>query len=142
HMLRFRLTSFAPSEEEFRFIFQKQLALDQQLGASQTPENMARRAAAERALTQEIKAALGPERGAEYERGTDYHYRLTSQLAHRLELPPTTAPQAWKLQMDFMGRAAKLRTDSQLSPEQRTAQSAALFQEATAQLTSLFGGEQ
>lgn len=140
--LRFNLTQFNATEAEFISLFRLQKQLDDAFpwsGSPPTEEQTKRRADAEKTLQEQIKATLGPERYADYERSSDYGYRRTAQLATRLDLPPTAAPQAWSIQQDAQQRAVALRADTTLTDAQRAAQLTALAAEATARVTAAFG---
>lgn len=142
--LRGNLTAFNPTEDEFRTLYKLQAAYDERFGqmyAIPSPEEQRQRSEAQRELNEQIKSSLGPARGAEYERATDYNYRQTSQLVARLELPADTTTKIWELKQDVEQRANALRRDTSLSPEVRTQQLAAIAAESTAKLTPLLGGE-
>src|SRR6185369_556593 len=102
-------------------------------------EQMKARSEAQKQLNDDIKAALGPDRFADYQRATNFSFRQTSQLVARLELPPETANQVYAVQQDAQTRANTLRRDSTLSPAQRTEQLAALVAEAQGKLTTSLG---
>jgi len=142
--LRNDLTAFNPTEAEFRALFRLRQPFDEQFNYNYTgmpsQELMRQRSDAQRLLNEQIKAALGAERGADYERTTDYNYRQTSQLVTRLQLPPETTNQVWAVQKDLQQRAMDLMRDRSLVGEARTQQLTALQQEATNKLTPLLGG--
>jgi hypothetical protein len=100
---------------------------------------MRQRSEAQKQFTEQIKASLGPERGAEYVRSQDFNYRQTSQLVARLALPAETANQIWSVQQDIQKRNESLAADRSTSPEQRTQQLAALMNEATARISATLG---
>jgi hypothetical protein len=138
--MRNNLTAFAPNEAEFRAIYKLQQAFDTQLGAmgpGMPLEQMRARSDAQKLLNDQIKAALGPERGAEYERSTDFAYRQATLVADRLNLPATTAKDLWAAKADFEQRRTSLNTDTSLSAEVRRSQTAALQQEALAKVNTL-----
>jgi len=137
--VRNNLQVFNPTEDEFRTVFQLQKAFDERFGnlyATPSQEEMRARSEAQQRLTQDIKAALGPERGADYERSMNYDYRRTSLLVQRLELPPETANQLWAIQQDLQER---MRTTRATSLAERNAQMTALNAEATTRVTSVLG---
>jgi hypothetical protein len=136
--LRFELSAFNPSEDEFRSIYKIWSQLEQPTsGMSQ--EEMQRRFNAQRLARDQIKAQLGPERGAEYERAVDHSYRQTSQLVSRLELPPETTTKVWDVKTDIEKRANEIRRDTALPSAERTKQLAALAEEGTTRVASLVG---
>jgi hypothetical protein len=141
--LRTDLSAFSPTEAEFRALYRLRQPFDEQfnlnLGSSQTREQAIQRQEAQKLLNDQIKATLGPERYAEYERSTDYGYRQTSLLVSRLELPPATTNQLWSVQKDLQSRAQALMQDRALPAETRNQQLATLQSEAMTKLTPLLG---
>jgi hypothetical protein len=138
--LRNNLSAFNPTEAEFRAIYPLQAAFDERFaGNSFIPVTGNEQFNAQKLLTDQIKATLGPERGAEFERATDYNYRSTSQLVERLELPPETTNNLWAAQKEFQQRRMDIYR-SAAAPDERTQQLAALQQEAIARITPLLGG--
>jgi hypothetical protein len=141
--LRNNLSAFNPTEAEFRALFPLQAAFDERwgnnFGLTLSADERRQRDDAQKLLTDQIKASLGPERAADYERATDYNYRLTSQLAARLELPPETTNNLWAAQKEFQQRRMDIYRDAS-SSEDRVAQLTALQQEALARVTPLLGG--
>ncbi len=141
--LRAQLSAFNPSEEEFRTLYKLQSEFDAQFGrlfGMPSTEEQQRRSAAQKQMNDQIKATLGPVRGAEYERANDYYFRQTNQLISRLELPVETTTQIWSVKQDIEQRAAAIRRDQTLPPDDRTKQLATLSEEASAKVTPLLGG--
>jgi hypothetical protein len=141
--LRTDLSAFNPTEAEFRALYPLQAAFDERWGSNfgltLSADERRQREDAQKLLTDQIKAALGPERAADYERATDYNYRSTSQLVERLELPPETTNNLWAAQQEFQQRRMDIYR-SAAAPDERTQQLAALQQEAIARITPLLGG--
>lgn len=126
YSLRARLVGFRPSEDEFKAIY----AIEKQFKSSGPTDQL---------MTQ-AKAALGPDRFAEYA------VTLTSdgsgnlgQLIGRLELPLTTVTTVNALRDDINTRAKALNTDTTLSAAQREAQLGALATEAQEKLVASLG---
>lgn len=141
--LRFNLTAFDASEQEFRTLYQVQKSFEDRLGpmyGPPSPDEMRKRTEAQKEFNEQIKAALGPARYEEYERATNHDYRTTSQLVARLELPPDTTVKVWNVRKELVDRATALRSDQSLGAEQRMQQLAALAAQATERLTPLLGG--
>jgi hypothetical protein len=142
--LRSELTAFNPTEEEYKTIFRLQKPFDDQyrnLVGPLSQEQQQARAAAQKQVQDDIKAALGDARYAEYQRGKDSSYRLTTQLVARLELPPETANQVYAVQQDIQQRAAVIRQDRALNPADRTAQLATLASEAETRISGSLGAQ-
>lgn len=143
--MRYQLSPFNPSEQEFRTIFALQKAFDDQYRGSQygpgeqTREQMQQRSEAQKQLTQDIKAALGPERGADYERSIDGNFQQISRITQRLNLPQDAAVSVWNLQKETEQRVAALRQDRSLPPDVRNQQLSTLNAEVTAKVTAALG---
>jgi hypothetical protein len=137
--LRFQLSGFDASEQEFRTLYRIQSAYADRLALSgaPTPGQLQARSATQQQLNNDIKAALGDQRYEEYRRSGDYNYREAYKLVARLALPPTTTNQVWDIQQDIQKRAASI--DRNLTPEARGQQLAALAGEAQSRVTSLLG---
>lgn len=141
--VRSSLAAFDPTEEEFRTVYRAQAEFDARFGRSygiQTADEMRLRSEAQRQMNEQIKAALGPVRGAEYERAVDFSYRQTSQLVGRLELPAETTAQVWAVKKEIEDRRNALFRDAALPPAERTQRTAALVTEAETKLAPLLGG--
>ncbi len=143
--LRDELAAFRPTEEEYRAIYALRAEHNAVLAPSiglitlSSEENRAR-TAAQQAIQEQLRARLGPERAAEYERAIDSNYRRTSQLVARLDLPPETTGQIWNVQKEFEQRRNDLyRRSAPGDAAERNRQLAALQQEAVARLTPLLG---
>jgi hypothetical protein len=140
--LRSNLTTFNPTEAEFRALYKLQSGLDDQypqpMGIT-TAEQRAPREAAEKQLQPQIQALLGPDRYADYQLATDPKYSSINRLVARLELPSSTSVAVVNVQETAQKQAMALRQDSTLSPDQRNAQMATLAQQAQAQLTAALG---
>ncbi|MEO6568690.1 MAG: hypothetical protein ABIO94_07985 [Opitutaceae bacterium] len=94
--LRFDLADFDANEAEFRRIFPFWQSFDERFGEKiffrrATSQEQQDRAEARRQLVEQVKAALGSQRGEDYERATDWNYRNAKKLVERLQLPPETA---------------------------------------------------
>jgi hypothetical protein len=144
NQLRSTLGLFDPSEQEFRTLYQLQRSLDERLAplrlvANPTDEQVRERTDAQKQLTEQIKAALGPERFAEYERTTDNSYQQTARLVARLELPAETADQVWSVQKQAQERSRAIRQDQSLTEAQRNAQLAALGADASGRVAATLG---
>lgn len=140
--LRANLTAFDVTEQEFRTLFRLQQAFEDRVGPSYgslSQDQIKARNAAQTELNDQIKAALGDERYADYQKATSYSYRQTSSLVVRLGAAPETADQLWSLQQDIQQRVAAIRTDRTLSSAARTREIAALNDEATAKVTAALG---
>jgi hypothetical protein len=146
--MRYSLSAFKPTEDEFRTIYKLQRAFDEQYdmrsmmatqGTPASQEMMRQRSEAQKQLTAQIKSTLGDERGAEYERATDNNFQQIHRVVERLDLPTESAVQVWTAQKDIEQRANALRQDRTLQPAARNEQLAALAQEANSKVTAAIG---
>jgi hypothetical protein len=91
--LRSRFGEAIQSEDDFRRLYALQKAFDDTFALDPsaprpTPEFMQQRAAAERQLQDDFRAALGDEKFAGLQRASDQELRALDALATRLNLPP------------------------------------------------------
>jgi hypothetical protein len=147
--LRYNLAAFNPTETEFRTLYRLQTELqakyqEQLRTVSNLPPAELRNARVDmqNKNNDDIAAALGPERYAEYQRSTDSNYRTTTQLVARLALPPDTANQLYAVQQSIQPRVTALNQDRALPADARNQQLAALQAEAVAKLTPILGSAQ
>jgi hypothetical protein len=145
--MRSNLAAFQPNEQEFRTIFKLQKAFDDEyngnLMVALSPEAQReisqRRTEAQKQLIAEVVAALGPQRGAEYERSIDGNYQQIYRVVERLELPKETAAQVWDVQKDIQQKVNALRTAQLPNAAARNEQLALLQQEAEARVGAALG---
>ncbi|MCX6953228.1 MAG: hypothetical protein NTV51_13835 [Verrucomicrobia bacterium] len=141
--MRRELTSFAPTEEEFRAIYKLRQPFEEKYNYDSgipSQATMNERMNAQKQLMTDIKNLLSPERAAEYERASDFNFQRASQLVARLELPPETTTTLWNTQKEFEKRRNDIYSSgASLSAEERTRQLTALQQEAIAKLTPILG---
>jgi hypothetical protein len=142
--MRYQLSAFEPSEQEFRTIFPLQRAFDEQyrmagVDGPMSQDAMRQRSEAQKQLIAQIAAALGPERGAEYERAADSSYQQIHNVVSRLDLPKEAAIEVWSVQKDMEQRMRAIYSDPKLPPAARNEQLAGLAQEATTKLASTLG---
>lgn len=147
NQMRSSLSAFKPNEEEFRAIYKLQRQFDDQYssqtvmapGTPAAQDLNRQRMEAQKQLVSEIKAALGPERGADYERATDGNFQQINRVVERLELPPSAAVDVWSVQKEVEQKMTAWRNDRTLPPAARTEQLAALAREAEAKVTAALG---
>lgn len=148
NQMRYSLSAFKPTEEEFRAIYKLQRPFDEQYntqnlmaaaGTPATQDLMRQRMDAQKQLLADVKAALGPERGAEYERAIDGNFQQINRVVERLDLPQTAAVEVWSVQKDIEQRMNAWRNDRTLPPPARAEQLSALAQEAEAKVTAALG---
>ncbi len=120
--LRSELSAFGASDQEFREIFRMRQQMDDtmmDLSAENSPEANRKRGEMHQQMEQQVKAMLGEQRYAEYQRSQDWQYRNLNRLARDNGLPPDTANKAYDMNQLAMQEAAKIRSRSDLSREER-----------------------
>jgi hypothetical protein len=142
--LRYQLASFDPTEAEYRAIYAAQSEFDKKYSfstglAPRTPDYAEQRRTDEQKLVATVKAAIGDDRGAEYERLRDYSYSSLVNIAQRLDLPKDSALQVWNVQKDVQQRVTAVQANRDLSAADRAQQLSALQQEATSRVTTVLG---
>lgn len=121
--VRYQLARMTLSETEARNIAQA-LADKTEASANLDAKDPAAKAARtqldERAQAQ-IKELLGDTRYAEYQRASDGRYNETARIIERLQLPEQTAVGIYQARLEAEKLAARLRTDTSASTEERNA---------------------
>jgi hypothetical protein len=84
---------------------------------------------------------LSPDRLAQYEAKTDPKYLAISQLVQRFDFPRAATQRMVDVQNDISKRADAIRQDKSLTNADRSAQLAALGEEATTKASSIIGDE-
>lgn len=146
--LRWKMTRFDGSEDEYRKIFALQQAYEstQQLDAwgnvvSRTPDEWKKRREAEEALNEQIKGALGAERYADYIRSQNHEYQQLAAATKRLSLPPETATEVFNLRFDVSTEAKNIADNTNLTTAQKKAELAALAQKTRDVVRTRMGEE-
>lgn len=142
NMLRSQLTTFQPSEAEFRALFGAARSIEEKFGSVTggltSPDQYRQRQAA---INEQAKLALTPDRYAAFEQAVDPRNAMLNRIVARYDLPTTVVPQVNAVQQDVRSRSEVLRSNRDLTPDQRSAQLAALAQEANAKLAPLLGAK-
>jgi len=140
--LRAALTGFNPTEAEYRALFPLYQAFDVQfapLYVSKNPQDLGALGTAQQQMQEQARALLSPERYADYLQSSRPEYQQLNQLVTRLDLPLSAAAQVVTVQQDIQSRANVIRTNADLAAADRTAQLAALANEASAKITAAIG---
>jgi hypothetical protein len=143
--LRFQLTAFDASEDEFKTLYAIRKAYDEQRGAvasnvfySTPPGTQKER----EALEAEIKTALGDTRYADYKRSQDQDYKILSKLTARLDLPPEKSVEAYNLKTALEEKLKNTRPTPGVDPRQQRAELlATVTKEAEAGFTQILGAK-
>ena len=140
--LRHDLELFEPTESDFRQIYAIRKAREEDLTYSGDPNDKEandRREKAIRETDAQIKALLGDERFQAYKRAGDWNYREMLRLVDRLELPRESAAKVYTLKKDVEDLAAKIRSSSEYTPEQRKEELKKLRQQTQTAITETLG---
>ncbi len=143
NMMRFQLTSFAPSEQEYRDVFKVKKRFDDEYGfAGVPPTDKAEREkydAAKKELETQLKQTLGETRYADYERAQDYVYQGLFRFTEKQQLSRDAANKVFDMKKVAEEQAKKIRNDSALSSEQRQAALAGIRTETETAVTGVLG---
>lgn len=141
--LRYRLSAFNPTEDEFRAIFKVTQAASAQFADGNyelmTPEQRQSYGRIEGDVMKQLESVLPPDRYAELKQKADPAYIQANAIATRLNLPATAAADIVAVQKDIQQRASTLRQDATLTPADRATQLKALGDEAVVRLTPTLG---
>lgn len=99
---------FFPTADEFRALVKVREELAR-LPGDKEPKQMSKA----------LREALGEERFEQYERATDYTYRLAREAAERYGVPAEAADDAWKVKQNTDAMAKQIRADPALSVQER-----------------------
>ncbi len=144
--VRARYGAGIETEEDFKKIYALQKALEEDFPLDPTmgrvsPETMRERAAAQRQMQEDIRAALGDEKFAALRRATDSDLRTVDSLVSRLDLPSTTTDRVVATRDALAAESQRINADTSLTPQQRRAQIQDLGSRAKADLTQALGSE-
>jgi hypothetical protein len=141
--LRMQLSGFDPSEEEFRKVFFEKKKFDDEYSmftaGTEDKEAREKRAAAQKELNAKLKEALGETRYADYERAKDWNYQTIAKIADRNNLGKDAAVKVYDMKKLAEAEAAKIRKDTALTSEQRTAALASIRTETESSIKGVLG---
>ena len=139
-MLKSRIGNFEVSEAEFRQLFAAAKTAaggNSGMGFGGFASSGFNLSGRNNVLHETAKTMMTPERYAEFEIATDPQYSSASRLAARLNLPATAVQTMVTVQREGQQALNEIRSNRQLTPEQRTAQLAALNQQVTQKLSTV-----
>ncbi len=146
NMMRMQLAGFEPNEKEFLELFQRRKAYDDEFGAggfggglNLKGEEKERQKAAEKALEDQVKTLLGPDRYPDYTRAKDYAFQNMYRVAEREGLGKEAAVKVYEMKQAAEAQAKHLRADQNLSADQRTAALRAIREETERTVKTVFG---
>jgi hypothetical protein len=133
-----KLQSSGSVDQEFREIFRmRQQREDARMNVpmENNPESMRKHHEAHLQMENEIRTMLGDQRYAEYQRSQDWQFRNLTRLTRDNGLPSDTAVKAYDINQLAMQEATKIRSQPDLSREQRDA----MLRQMQADLDSTMG---
>ena len=144
NQMRYDLSAFKPSEEEFRALHAMRSQFDQEFPNPQGDPGQdfwKRRSEAEKAMQAKIEQDLGAERYKDYLRSKDYDFRNLSGLTERLGLPPKAAAQVYDLRYSLSDQALAINDNKSLDGAARAAALKTLAAQTRAQIYAQLGQE-
>ena len=143
--MRMGLAGFEPTEQEFLDLYKKRKAYDDEFGGAfggginLKGEEKAKQDAAKKALDESVQTQLGDERYADYKRSEDYAYQAIFRAASREGLGKDAAVKAFDMKKVAEDQATKIRTDKNLTADQRTAALRGIRDETERSVKSVLG---
>jgi phosphotransferase system HPr-like phosphotransfer protein len=139
--LRYHMPRFRPSEAEYKALHalheeereRIKARYPNRLNFEPTPEEQA-------AFEEKVRAALGPERFADYLEVTKHEKDNTALVVARLGLPARRAGEIRQLRKDFTARAQSIQNDPHLDAAQKAARLTSLAAEARNSISHTLGG--
>lgn len=144
--LRAKLGDAIQSEDDFRKLYALQKTFDEKFAVDPTAPRpsqdfLQQRAAAERQLQEDFRAALGDEKFASLQRAADQELRALDALASRLNLPAGTADRIAATRDGLAAESQKINQDSSLAMPERRAKLQELANRARTELAQTLGTE-
>jgi hypothetical protein len=147
--LRWQMTKFDATEEEYLKIFPLQKTFDDKYNTNDPYGGYVERdqgfwkarQEADKQLKEQIKSVIGDERYNDYLRSQDNDYQQLQAATRRLELPADTPSRVYALRDEVAAGAKQIADNANLSDEQKKASFAALAANTRAQVTSALGTE-
>lgn len=134
------------SEDDLRTLYVLQKAHDakfpaEELNGQVSMDALRARAAADRQLHEDMRAAVGDERYTAMRRAADQDLGWVDELVTRLKLPANTVDRVAATRESLAAASQRINSDVSLTPVQRTAQFEALDRRARAELADALGNE-
>lgn len=141
--LRARLVGFNPTEAEFRQIFEMEKAVSEKFGYLDEKDATVAsdKAAAEKAIDDEIKRQWGDARYAEFSRAQDPDYRDAFVFAEVYELPVSTAQTLFEIKQIAEGEKNNLLSRGDIPEGQRLEALRAIQNETEKNLRATLGAK-
>lgn len=140
--LRNALTLLDSSAEEFRTIFKIHQPFNDRInppGGIMSSALFEERREAMRQLNEQLQAALGPNRYAEYARAISPEYQQLHRIAQKENIPTDTAIRAYSIREQVAAESTRIVDDGALSNDQKRTALETLAQKARGQINSTLG---
>lgn len=142
--MRAALTIMDASESEFQTLFKIQQAYQERINPSTglgfvSSDMMTQRTEAQKQQADQIKAALGEARAAEFARASNSDYQQIHRLTQRDGLPIATANQAFALRDSAAQESTRIMNDPSLDIEAKRGALKSLGQSTRQQLVNTLG---
>ena len=117
--LRKELVGFNPSEAEFRTLFQRQQAIDDEYAYQDLSDPAIRdaKAADEQTMMTEVKSQLAPDRAAALDRAKDPDYQSVAVLTEQYDLPAETSQTIVDMRREAENEKEQLLADKDIPVE-------------------------
>ena len=147
--LRWQMTKFDATEDEYTKIFPLQKAFDEKFNNNDSYGNSNQRDQAywkerneaDKQLKAQIKGVIGDERYNEYVRSQDGDYQQLQAAARRLELPSDTAARVYTMRDSVSANAKQIADNPNLSVDQKKQSLADLANTTRDQVRTTLGAE-
>lgn len=146
--LRWKMTKFDATEDEYRKIFAAQKAFDdtQNLDAwgnqlDRGPDSWKKRQEGEKLVSEQIKASLGAERYADYVRSQNHEYQQLQTATKRLSLPADTADTVFNLRFEVANESKRIADNKDIDYDQKVQLLADLVKKTREQVRTKLGDE-
>ncbi|MFA6289233.1 MAG: hypothetical protein WC661_17760 [Opitutaceae bacterium] len=148
--LRWQMTKFDATEEEYLKIFPLQKAFDEKYnvndpyGANNNQRDQKfwqERQEAEKQLKAQMKDVIGADRYTDYLRSQDGDYQQLQAAARRLDLPATTATTVYSMREGVASSAQQIADNANLSADQKKQSLVALANSTRDQVRAALGAE-
>jgi hypothetical protein len=140
--LRNALTLLDSSAEEFRTVFEVHQQFNDRInppGGVMSSALLEERREAQRQLNEQLQAALGANRFAEYARASSSEFQQLHRIAQKENIPAETAIRAFSVREQIGAESTRILEDGALSNDQKRAALGTLAQNARTQINSTLG---
>ena len=147
--LRWQMTRFDATEEEYTKIFPLQKAFDDKYNTNENygdsvdrgPDFWKQRQEADKQLKEQMKTIIGDDRYKEYLRSQDNDYQQLQSAARRMELPPETATRVYDLRDNVTTAAKQIADNPNVTVDQKKQALASLADSTRDQVRAALGQE-